>query len=788
MPLHDLFSSILPVLPGFMPEKNGSAAPGHAIMYNECMPGRYFTKKRLFVSFAVLVCALLLSTTAPVWADEWKNVLVLNSYHQGYKWTDDETRGILAALNPDQSRIKVTIQYLDTKRLADARYFEDLRRIYARKFKTSKFDAIITTDNDAFNFMKQYRDTIFPETPVVFCGINYLQKSDLEGLSNFTGVNEDADIAAGIELILKLHPKTQEIIAITDTSVTGRAVKGELEKVLSGYQHRLRAEILDDLSMEDLQNRVAGLKPGSVVFYTFFFRDKNGTIFEYDESAELITGRSPVPVYGAWDFSLGFGIVGGVLTSGFVQGKTAGELAMRILQGEDPASIPVVWHSPGQPMFDYRQTMRFDIQKHLLPSGSVFIHDPPSALSIDKTIVWTVLWGGFFITSIFVAYVTIQKQAEMKLRTSEEKYRTLVSNLHVGVYRATPDPGGRYIQVNPALVAILGYSSPDELMTTPILNLYDRPEDRAVFLDDLRRFGIVRERELQFRKKDGSEMIASCTATAVTDQNGHLLWIDGILEDVTEKRNLEKQLRHAQKMEAIGTLAGGVAHDFNNILTAILGYASLIAALIKDTDPMRPYVIQIVAASERAATLTRSLLAFSRKQVISPMEQDLNDIIRHLHTLLQRIIGEDIVLDIHLTPFPLMVFADTSQIEQVLMNLAANARDAMPTGGTITIHTGADLVCDDDQNPGADRPATPCAVITVSDSGQGMDEKTRLRIFEPFFTTKEVGRGTGLGLSMAYGIIKQHGGDISVNSSPGQGTSFKICLPLKVPTPLVHPE
>jgi PAS domain S-box-containing protein len=656
-----------------------------------------------------------------------------------------------------------------------------LRDIFSRKFASTQFDVIIVTDNDAFAFIKRYRDELFPGIPVVFCGINYLQKSDLEGIRRFTGVNEDADIVAGIDLVLKLHPDTKEIIAITDTSVTGQAVRGELEKVLSGYSHQLSYQILDDITMNDLQDRVSQLKPKTIIFYTFFFRDKNGRVFEFDESAALITGKSSVPVYGAWDFSLGFGIVGGVLTSGYVQGKTAGAIALRILKGEDPETIPVVWHSLSQPMFDYLKISALGIQKHRLPTGSVFILEPPSALSIDKTVVWAVLLGGLFVTGIFIAYVVIQKRSEIQLRASEEKYRTLVSNLHVGVYRATPEPNGRYVQINPALVKILGYASAEELMQTPILHLYENPEDRNNFLDDLMRDGTVRDRELAFRKKDGTSMIAVSTATAICDQQGTLMWIDGVLEDVTEKRNLEKQLRHAQKMEAIGTLAGGVAHDFNNILTAILGYANLIGVSVADNDRIKPYAQRIIEASEKAATLTRSLLAFSRKQVISPKAQNLNDIVTHLYALLQRIIGEDIILRIDIIDKPLMVLADASQIEQVLMNLAANARDAMQHGGRISIETTTAPNTTEARLSADHMPLCGYAVITVSDTGAGMDEKTRLRIFEPFFTTKEVGRGTGLGLSMAYGIIKQHGGEISATSVPEQGTSFRVLLPLISP-------
>ena len=241
---------------------------------------------------------------------------------------------------------------------------------------------------------------------------------------------------------------------------------------------------------------------------------------------------------------------------------------------------------------------------------------------------------------------------------------------------------------------------------------------------------------------------------------------------------LEEQLRQAQKMEAIGHLAGGIAHDFNNILSAIVGYAHLTLLRMKDNDPSRVNIEHILAASGRAASLIQSLLAFSRKQIILLKLVDINEILHDIKTMLSRIIGEDIDFKVDTAAKRLTVEADKSQIEQALMNLATNARDAMPHGGTLTISAeeveidGRFIQMHQFGEPGR------YAVITVADTGVGMDEKTKKNIFEPFFTTKEVGKGTGLGLAMVYGTIKQHNGYINVYSEPGKGTTFKIYLPL----------
>ena len=265
-------------------------------------------------------------------------------------------------------------------------------------------------------------------------------------------------------------------------------------------------------------------------------------------------------------------------------------------------------------------------------------------------------------------------------------------------------------------------------------------------------------------------------AAPLWDSNGKLAGAIESVRDLTEYKKLEEQLRHTQKMEAIGTLAGGVAHDFNNILTGIIGYATLLKLRMGEGNPLLGFPEDILAAAERAANLTRSLLTFSRKQTISLKPEDLNEIVKRIDKLLLRIIGEDVELRTTLADTPLSALVDSGQIEQVLMNLAANSRDAMPQGGVLTITT--DRVDLEGDGAPPQLPAGPYAVIAVSDTGEGMDAATQAMIFDPFFTTKEIGKGTGLGLSIVYGIVRQHDGNITVQSEPGKGTTFTIYLRL----------
>ncbi|MBA4373699.1 MAG: hypothetical protein C0402_12670 [Thermodesulfovibrio sp.] len=372
--------------------------------------------------------------------------------------------------------------------------------------------------------------------------------------------------------------------------------------------------------------------------------------------------------------------------------------------------------------------------------------------------------------------ITVRKQAEQALRESEEKYRRLFEDSRDMIFISAYD--GRFIDINSAGVKLLGYHSKEALMSVAIRDTYAHPADRERFLSLLGEHDYVADFATKLLRQDGQQIEVAISATAVRDDQGKVVAIRGIIRDITEHQRLEDQLRQSQKMESIGTLAGGVAHDFNNILTAVIGYGHLALMKMSKDDPNRLNIEQMLEASDRAAHLTKDLLLFSRKQIIDRKPVDLNEIIRKTGKFLMRVIGEDITFKTILPEEEIPILADAHQLEQVLMNLATNARDAMPKGGTLTVATGQIRF---DEHfitlHGYGKPGV-YAMISVSDTGEGMDEQTSQKIFEPFFTTKEVGKGTGLGLAVVYGIIRQHDGYINVYSERGIGTTFRICLPV----------
>ncbi|MEZ4452969.1 MAG: PAS domain S-box protein [Nannocystaceae bacterium] len=383
-----------------------------------------------------------------------------------------------------------------------------------------------------------------------------------------------------------------------------------------------------------------------------------------------------------------------------------------------------------------------------------------------------------FAVASVVVEVTARELAEEALRASEARYRAL--------YQRTPammhsiDHEGRLVDVSDAWLERLGYAREEVVgrASVDFLTAASRAYAEAEVLPEFFRSGVVRDIPYHFVHKDGAVLDILLSGIAERDAQGRFLRSLAVLVDVTERnrteealRRSEDQLRQAQKMEAIGRLAGGVAHDFNNLLVVILGHAEL---LLEDlTDPeLRDAAAQITLAGERAATLTRQILTFSRQQVVQPRILDLNGLIRDTEQLLRRLLRADIEVTTRLQPTLGQVCVDAGQVTQVLMNLAVNASDAMPAGGRLLLET-ADVGVD---------ALGECAPgeyvrLTVTDTGTGMDDETRARLFEPFFTTKEAGRGTGLGLAIVYGIVHQHRGSINVTSAPGEGASFRIYLP-----------
>jgi two-component system, cell cycle sensor histidine kinase and response regulator CckA len=378
--------------------------------------------------------------------------------------------------------------------------------------------------------------------------------------------------------------------------------------------------------------------------------------------------------------------------------------------------------------------------------------------------------------SIFSMDITERKTAEKALKQLEKKYRITYENVIEGVFQTTPE--GRFLNVNNALARILGYSSPEDLIGTVVeiaSHLFVDPKRRIEFLRLLKERSLVYNFEAQMYKKDEAMNWVSMNARAIRDKKGNILYYEGTVEDITKRKRLEVQLIQSQKIEAVGRLAGGMAHDFGNLLTTILGNLELLLYRIKPDDSGYKEIVNIQETSERASKLCQQLLSLSRSQLVKLSEINLNDIVLKMEKMLERLLGEDIQHDLFLDPDISMIKADPSLIEQLILNLSVNARDAMPSGGTLSIKTGnrffdAEYCCSN-----KDILTGEYVLLTISDTGTEILPSILTHIFEPFYTIKP--DGTGLGLSIVYSIVKQFGGNIFVDSEKGKGNIFTICFP-----------
>jgi PAS domain S-box-containing protein len=869
-----------------------------------------------------LVLALILLVSASAAGAESKRVLILNSYHHGYSWTDNIMKGIHDELHKSGRDVELYVEYMDARRYDPELTAPELEALLKLKYGRIQFDVVLVSDNNALDFVLERRDWLFFGAPLVFCGIDYYNDGMVAGRSPITGVVEDSDLAGTIEAILGMHPGLKNVAVISDASPSGQSTMEQFRYLASQFIGRVNFIELADLAVDQLTERLGILPDHTAVLLLSFQRDSTGASFGIKESTALIRAAG-LPVYSCWDFYLGLGVVGGVLSSGYEQGRSAGAMVVRILKGEAPDDIAVMRRGPNVPMFDYQELRRFQIPMALLPAGSVVVNEPESLLhryglqlvmilcflllqtlaivalvvnnakrrraeeaqrkSREKfefavegadlgvwdyfpqtgAVTYSRTWAGilgyfpeevrshadFFLEHLhpddrlrveskledhvsgrtpfyesehrlrtkdggwvwvtdrgktvdvdgqgravrvsgIMRDVTDKKMAEDILRESEERNRLLYAEAKRAeeVYRSVLhssadavvvyDLNGAAQYVSPAFTRIFGWRE-DELIGRCITFVPETERERtmAVIKDVLENGTACTGFESRRLTKSGRILEVSISASRYDDHEGRPAGMLAIIRDITETKRLMAQLQQAQKMEAVGTLAGGIAHDFNNILQAISGYVQLLMDTDCDQATGRKYLSQIARSSRRAADLVQKLLAFSRKTKVESRIMDLNKEVRQAVQLLERTIPKMVGIETELGGNLHYIKGDPMQLEQVLMNLGANARDAMPDGGRLTIKT-ANVVLDEDfcrENIGA-KPGR-YVLLTVTDTGNGMNPEEAHHVFEPFFTTKGVGKGTGLGLSSVYGIVKSHDGYIAFDTAPNQGTSFRIYLP-----------
>lgn len=876
-------------------------------------------RRSLFAARCAVLCVayLLLSsvrTPAQDSGNQPKRVLLLYSFDNDegmYTGFDHVLRSELRSGLRD--RVEFYTEYLDLVRFPGPAHASNLVKLLRLEFSEQKPDLIIPVSYSAMKFLLEDGKELFPGTPAVALfnsrRLEEVKRRISSGTAgrDITGVASADEPSRTLDLALRLQPDTQRVVVVVGSSPLEQYWLEQLKQDFLPYRQTVEIDFLTGLAMNDILRQVAALPPHSVVLNTFFFEDARGQFFLEQESLDLVASAARAPVYAIYSTDIGHGAIGGRMTDPENAGRKIARTAIRVLNGENSARIPIELDNSAQETVDWRQLQRWHISEARLPSATIELFREPSlwehyrypivavisfcvietflifallftvrrrrlaekALRHEKTLADAVIeslpgifllqdtsgknvrWnknaerlaryapaevsvlgnvadeykeaaqrakneafergssqleacllvqgGGtvpYYFTGVRVELegkpylaavgidLTENKQAEEAVRRSEAELRSFVKNAPYGIGTISVQQD-RFLHANPALVKLLGYQSEAEVLALTVSrDLHSAGADG--FRAQPTRADFFSAVEFTWKRKDGKPVVVRASGRRMSspEHGGDILEI--IAEDVTARKLLEEQLRHAQKLEALGQLAGSVAHDFNNLLGVIIGYTELLSADLVSAGKASARLETIKKAGVRAASLTSQLLAFSRRQVLQPKVVNLNSLVTETQKMLQRLVGEDIEQRVELDPALGKTKADSGQMVQVIMNLAVNARDAMPNGGKLTIKTANVKFEDATSFYGVAVAPGDYVMLSVSDTGTGMGTETRERLFEPFFTTKPAGKGTGLGLATVYGIVKQSGGYIFADSELHQGTTFNVYLPqVDLPVELV---
>lgn len=758
--------------------------------------------------FLYLFLFIFLSSS---FANNEKNILILHSYHQTYKWTDDINKGISSVINNSNNNYKIFVEYMDTKRFVDDTHYEHLYNSYKKKYKKTKFDVIISSDDNAFNFLKKYNKTLFNSVPVLFSGVNYLKKEDLIGFDNFKGVSEQADIIENFKLIKDLFPNTKNIYTIFDNTTTGKRVEKEVKDVIKQLEKDgINYKFLTNTSFNELRDNVKALPKDSVILLSVFFRDSNNKFYEYYEVSQMISKESNIPLFGLWDFNLNNGIIGGYLTSGFFQGKNVAQLAKKVLNGTHIQNIDLVYEGANNYMFDFNKLQQFDIDKQKLPIGSYIENQPISFYEEYKREILTVLLILFLllISVLLLLIILYQKSKNQLLMKKELKFQqTLMDTVDTPVYYKNKD--GIYIGCNKAFVSYMSFKKGDlrrsdiigktvyDLLPKDLAKLHTK-KDNELFknrftqtYEGLHRYIEEETKNLLFFKNvyyDENEKVAGLVGTIfdITDLKRTTEELDKLNKNLEKKvKQKSKELVKSEVLNSLGSIVAGVAHEINTPIGIGITasshldemskkiYSSYYTGEITEED-----FEQFIHKSKELTNLINNnlnktaLLIKNFKQVsvdqVSENKREINikeyinELIINVRSLTNN--EKEINFDIDCKKV-LNLNLYTASLSQIFTHLILNSiyhayKDSQKGDIFIKIEKKKDRL-----------------EIQFKDYGSGIANENLSRIFEPFFTTQRINGRTGLGLNIVYNLVHvKFKGQISCESELDKGTNFKISL------------
>jgi PAS domain S-box-containing protein len=483
---------------------------------------------------------------------ESKKVLVLFSYHRA-EWSDNVQKGIESVFTSSQN-VHFFYEYMDTKRLNTREYLENLRKIYIEKYARANIDLIVCVDNNSLDLLVKNANSLLPDIPVVFCGINDYKPSLHSARPGVTGVVEHGDFSDTLKIAFKARPNATKIFIICDKTETGKINKEDLIATLPTIAPGVQAILTDSMKFKELSTTLKDADPQQVAFFVSYWKDSTGMNIE-PWQLEDVFRKSSIPVFGRSEWMINHGMVGGKCVTGFAQGEAAAKLALLILSGKPVSTLPVDTNSPNQYLFDYRMLQNYLINENILPDNSIVFNRPESFFRVPKTIGTVVfVFSLFLLTALIFLVVNIQqrRKAEEALRESEFRYRGMIENIQDTFYRT--DAQGVLIFISPSGARLLGYNSPQEMIGKPISFFWKFPELRLKMLEIIERDGAVHDHEVLLICADGSPLPVSTTSGFYYDKDSQILGVEGIFRDITERKQAEKALKQA--FDEIRTLRG----------------------------------------------------------------------------------------------------------------------------------------------------------------------------------------------------------------------------------------
>ncbi|MEP3479708.1 MAG: ATP-binding protein [Fuerstiella sp.] len=692
--------------------------------------------------------------------------------------SDDTIEAIVAGVQPRYPDLTFLIEDMDTKRHSLDELRQSLLTTYRRKYHDIKLSAVVTVDNNAFEFAIQHRESLFPGVPLIFCGLNGFQPSMLDGVKGVTGVTEAIDIDATVQMALAFHPNTTHLAVISDTTKSGRSMLEGFRKYAVQLPKSLQIVELAELTASELSLGLQRLPKDSVVLRFSFFCSADGRSFRVDQQAKLIT-QADLPVYDFWDEAIGSGYVGGYVVTGAAQGQPVIRILERILAGENPGQIKVVDRSPNVPVFDKRQLLRFGADMNLLPANAILRFDEVPFWQRHRRMLSGIGVTFLFLLglAVFFAVLSVQrKKHAIALSLEEQKLRATLQSIGEGVVTTNND--GNVEHINSVAARLMGVTE-QKSCGQPVAEIFQLTDSSTnAVIQSAGRGECPPTATGRLKTSAGKKLPIALTAAPISLPEGSESGTVIVFRDMTRENELQQELQQAQRLDALGQLAGGVAHDFNNMLGGIVGAAEILSLQLSDGE-LSEFPKLILSSADRAAELTAQLLSFAREQPVAKHSVHINQIIADTVGVLTRTIDPRIEIEIQGEAKMDMVQGDRTLLQSCLLNLGINASHAMPSGGKLIFATGeVCLKSSDCEASSFDLREGRYVEVRVMDTGTGIAPKIIKRIFDPFYTTKEQGKGTGLGLAAVFGTVQQHCGSVTVESELGQGTNFSIRLPL----------